>query len=72
MTHVGALVLRREDLKKGRVEAKDARFISLDDFDRLTFQAVQQADIVMFVDDDNRTRILKNAHGSAGNVMKAV
>ncbi len=72
MTNITGLVLTRKDLKKGRVEAKDVRFISLDDFDAPSFKAVHQADIVMFVDDDNRTRILKNAYGSAGNVMKSV
>ena len=62
------VILQRDDIRPGRVQAMAIEYLQLEYFRDYLFKLIEEADIVIFVDKDKTTRILKNTYSMTGMV----
>lgn len=60
------VILQRDDIRPGRVEAMAIEHLQLEYFRDYLFKMIEEADIVIFADTDGKVKILKNAYGNTG------
>ena len=63
------MILNREDLH-GDKKNKSFHSIMSNDFDILVSRASHECGVVLFIDDDGNTKILKNRYGYEGFICK--